>query len=81
MGILEAVRWRKKAIFAFEAAGGAVGLYLLYFIVTRPVIAEVVGRHIVYASPHFYLIPVMVLYPAWPCANRSLFSVRLLLDL
>jgi hypothetical protein len=65
MGILEAVRWRKKAIFAFEAAGGgAVGLYLLYFIVTRPVTAEVVGRHIVYVSPHFYLIPVMVLYLA-----------------
>ena len=64
MGILEAVRWRKKVIFAFDAAGVAVGLYLLYFIVTRPVVAEVVGRHIVYASPHFYLIPVMVLYLA-----------------
>ena len=69
MGILEAVRWRKKAIFAFEAAGGAVGLYLLYFIVTRPVVAEVVGRYIVYASPHFYLIPVIVLYLAATCVS------------
>jgi hypothetical protein len=69
MGVLEAVRWRKKAIFAFEAAGVAVGLYLLYFIVTRPVVAEVVGKHIVYASPHFYLIPVMVFYLAATCVS------------
>ena len=69
MGVLEAVHWRKKAIFAFEAAGVAVGLYLLYFIVTRPVTAEVVGRHIVYLSPHFYLIPVMVLYLAATCVS------------
>lgn len=69
MGVLEAVRWRKKAIFAFEAAGVAVGFYLLYFIVTRPVVAEVLGRHIVYASPHFYLIPVMVMYLAATCVS------------
>jgi len=64
VGVLEAVRWRKKAIFAFEAAGIPVGLYLLYFIVIRPVVAEVVGRHIVYVSPHFHEIPVMVFYLA-----------------
>ena len=69
MGILEAVRWRKKAIFAFEAAGAAVGLYLLYFIVTRPVVAEVIGRHIVYASPHFYQVSVMLLYLAATCVS------------
>jgi hypothetical protein len=69
MGILEVVPWRKRAIFSFEAAGAAVGLYLLYFIVTRPVVAEVVGRHIVYRSPHFYLIPVIVLYLAATCGS------------
>jgi hypothetical protein len=69
MGILEAVRWRRRAIFAFEAAGAAVGLYLLYFIVTRPVVAEVVGRHIVYVSPHFYRIPVIVLYLVATCGS------------
>ena len=68
-GVLEAVRWRRKAIFAFEAAGVAVGLYLLYFLVTRPVVAEVVGMHIVYVSPHFYLIPVMVFYLAATCVS------------
>ena len=69
MGVLETVRWRKKAIFAFGVAGVTVGLYLLYFIVTVPMVAEVIGRHIVYASPHFYLIPVMVLYLAATCVS------------
>lgn len=69
VGLLEAARWRKKVIFAFEIAGVAVGLYLLYFLVTRPVVAEVMGRHIVYMSPHFYLIPVMVFYLAATCVS------------
>lgn len=69
IGVLEAVRWRRKVIFAFEASGVAVGLYLLYFIVTRPVVAEVIGRHIVYVSPHFYQLPMIVLYLAATCAS------------
>jgi hypothetical protein len=69
VGVLEAVRWRKKVIFAFEAAGVAVGLYLLYFLVTRPVVAEVVGMHIVYVSSHLYLNPVMVFYLAATCVS------------
>ncbi len=73
-GLLEAVRWRKKAIFAFEAAGVAVGLYLLYFIVTSPVVVEVIGSHIVYLSPHFYVIPMMMLYLAVTCFSCFLSS-------
>ena len=69
MGLLEAVRWRRRAIFAFEAAGLAVGFYLLYFIVTQPVVAKVLGRHIVYVSPHFYAIPSIVLYVAATCVS------------
>ena len=69
MGVMEAVRWRKKAIFAFEAAGVIVGIYLLYFIVTSPVVAEVVGSHIVYVSPHFYLIPMIMFYLAATCVS------------
>ena len=41
----------------FQVAGLAVGLYLLYFIVTLPVIAKIVGQHIVYDSPHFFRSP------------------------
>ena len=69
IGVLEAVRWRKRTLFAFEAAGIAVGLYLLYSIVARPLVAELVGGHIVYDSPHFYLVPVMVLYLAATCVS------------
>ena len=68
MGVLEPVRWRRKAIFAFETAGVAVGGFLLYSMITGPLTAEVVGRHIVYAAPHFRLIPVMLLYVAATCA-------------
>lgn len=67
VGLLEAVRWRRKAIFAFEGAGVAVGLYLLYFLIARPVVAAVIGLHIVYVSPHFYVIPMMVLYFSATC--------------
>lgn len=69
IGFLEAVPWRKKAIFAFEAAGATAGLYLLYFLVARPVVAEVIGKHIVYVSPHFYAVPVMVLYLTATCVS------------
>ena len=69
MYALEAERWRKKILLGFEAAGALVGLYLLFFIVTRPVVATVVGKHIVYASPHFYLAPVIVLYLAATCVS------------
>ena len=67
MGVMETVRWRKRAIFTFLTAGIPVALYLLYSIVSRPLNAEVIGNHIVYASPHFYLVPVMVLYLAATC--------------
>lgn len=69
MGVLEAVRWRKRTLFAFGAAGLAVGLYLLYSLVARRPVAEVVGQHIVYDSPHFYQIPVMVVYLAATCVS------------
>lgn len=69
MGLLESARWRKRTFAAFQVAGVAVGLYLLYSIVARPLVAEVIGRHIVYDSPHFYLIPVMVLYLAATCVS------------
>lgn len=69
MGVMEAVRWRKKAIFAFGVVGIVVSLYLLYFMVATPMVAEVVGSHIVYDSPHFYLIPVMIFYLAATCVS------------
>lgn len=69
IGILESVRWRKKVLAGFEVAGLTVGLYLLYFIVTAPVVAQVVSRHIEYISPHFYVPPMIVLYLAATCVS------------
>ena len=70
---LEFTPWRKRALLWFQAAGIAVGLYLLYSLVTRPIVAEVIGNHVVYVTPHFYLVPVMVLYLASTCVS-ALFS-------
>lgn len=67
---LETAPWRRKTMLGFLAAGSAVGLYLLYFLIARPVVAEVAGRHIVYDSPHFYLAAVIVLYVAATCVSE-----------
>ena len=76
MALLEPVQWRRQVIFAFEAAGLAVGMYLLYFLVTEPVVAEVIGGHIVYVSPHFFIVPVMVFYLAATCLSCFFSSHR-----
>lgn len=76
IGVLELMRWRRKVLAAFEVAGLVVGLYLLYFIVTRPVVAQVVSRHIEYLSPHFYIAPVIVLYVAATCVSAFFSSHR-----
>lgn len=68
IGMLEPVRWRKRAIFAFEAAGVVVSGYLLWGMMTAPVIAEVAGMHIVYASRQFDAMSTTALYVAATCA-------------
>ena len=73
LGFLESTPWRKRALLVFQAAGLIVGVYLLFFLIARPVVAQVDGlhivRHIVYESPHFFLAPVMVLYLAATCVS------------
>jgi hypothetical protein len=68
MGFMETERWRKRTIAAFQAAGLVAGLYLLYSIVARPIVAEA-DRHIVYVTPHFYLPAVIALYLAATCVT------------
>jgi hypothetical protein len=74
IGLLEVVAWRRKMIAGFQAAGLFVGLYLLYMIVEYPVKA-VLATNIVYVSPHFYKIPVMLLYLAATCVSCFFSSV------
>jgi len=78
VGLLETVGWRKKALAACQVAGAGVGLYLLYFIIEFPVTAEVLGKHIVYESPHFYVISVMVLYLIGTCVSSLVSSHRII---
>lgn len=68
--------WRRPALRAAQVAGIAVGLYLLHFLVRFPVTARVLGQHIVYDSPHFYVVPVMLLYLAATCISSMLSSHR-----
>ena len=68
IGLLETVPWRRKVIWGFQGIGLLVGLYLLFLIIKYPVTA-VVAKNIVYVSPHFYKIPVMLLYVAATCVS------------
>ena len=67
---LESASWRKKIMLGFQVVGAAVGLYLLYSLVARPIVAEVIDRHIVYLTPHFFLGPVIVAYVAATCFSE-----------
>ena len=72
--LLEDVPWRRKVLAGIALAGAAVGLYLMYFLIAEPIEARVVGRHIAYLSPHFYVVPVMVLYVLGACVSAFLSS-------
>ncbi|WP_309605043.1 DUF6629 family protein [Phenylobacterium sp.] len=71
--LLEPIVWRRRILVAIAVAGGAVGVYLLYFLVRLPIVSQAEGRHIAYLSPHFYLTAVMVLYVLGTCVSM-LFS-------
>ena len=60
--MMEPKGWHRQALFAFVAAGVAVGGYLLYILIAFPVISRPTGQHIEYVSPHFYAGVVMTLY-------------------
>ena len=60
--LMEPPGWRRQALFAFVAAGSAVGLYLLYNLVAFSVVSRPVGQHIEYVSPHFFAAATMTLY-------------------
>ena len=72
--LLEPIAWRRRLLVAIAAAGGAVGLYLLYFLVRLPIVSQAEGRHIAYLSPHFYLTAVMVLYVLGTCVSMLVSS-------
>lgn len=76
--LVESVPWRRRALAATQVAGIAVGLYLLYFLVRYPITSGVLGQHIVYKSPHFYIAAVMALYLSATCVSSMLASHRII---
>ena len=77
IGLIERVTWRKKEIWGFQFIVIVVGLFLLYLTIRFPVISEA-RENIVYVSPHFYSIPVMVLYLAATCVGSFFSSHRII---
>jgi len=74
--LVEATRWRRQALLGFLAAGLAVGLYLLFFLIRLPVTATVKESSIRYESPHFYIAAVLVVYLVTTCASPLVSSHR-----
>ena len=60
--LMEPAGWRRRALVAFVAAGVVVGAYLLYVLLTFPVVSRPTGQHIEYDSPHFFAAVTMTLY-------------------
>lgn len=76
--LLEPSQKRKKLLLVCQGAGLSVGFYLLYFLIRFPITSAVLGKHIVYETPHFYAVPVMMLYLASTCASGMFSSNRII---
>ena len=72
--LLEAVPWRRKVLKWLVVGGAISGAYLLYFWTLGLTTSRVVGQHIVYDSPHFYIAPIVVLYVLSTCVSSLLSS-------
>lgn len=72
--LIERVKWRRKLLFGLVFAGAGVGIYLLYFLVTQPIVSRVAGGHILYTSPHFFVAVVLTVYVLTTCASSFISS-------
>lgn len=69
VGLLETVPWRRRLLAAFQLGGLGIGLYLLDNLFRYPVTAKILGGHIAYDSPHFYVGTVVSLYLLSTCCS------------
>jgi hypothetical protein len=67
---------RRRGLTVFIAGGTFVAMYLLYGMITTPIVARPIGRHVDYNSPHFYIAAVLVLYLAATTASPMLSTHR-----
>ena len=72
--LLEPVPWRRTALKALAVGGALSGFYLLYFWAMDPTTSRVVGQHIIYDSPHFYIAPILLLYVLGTCVSSLVSS-------
>jgi hypothetical protein len=70
--LLEPPGWRRHAIGLIAFAGAAVGVYLLWYMVHVPVVAQINGQHIAYIFPHFHQPLATVLYLFAACVSPLL---------
>lgn len=77
IGLVETVAWRKKVIWVFRITGGAVGLYLLYFIIRYPITSEI-NVNVLYIFPHFHKPALLALYVAATCVSAFFSSYRII---
>ena len=75
--LLESMARRRKVLITIALAGTFIGLYLLYYLVRFPIVAEVTGHHIVYISPHFHALHAMGLYLLGTCISNLFSSHRI----
>ncbi len=72
--LLEAVPWRRNVLKVLAVAGSLSGVYLLYFWAMDPTTSKVIGHHVFYDSPHFYIGPILGLYVLGTCFSSLLSS-------
>lgn len=67
---------RRRWLLGFLCVGAVVGGFLLYGMVVNPIVAQPVGKHINYESPHFYIAAVLLGYLAATTVSQMLSSHR-----
>lgn len=72
--LIEPVHWRRRVLMGISVVGVGVGLFLLYYLLSLPIVSQVTGSHIRYVSAHFFIIAVMIAYVLGTCVSSLLSS-------
>lgn len=78
VGLLETDTHRKKILYVFQFAGIAIGLYLFYFIVSNPIVSQIVNKSIVYSMPSQYGVYLVLVYLLATCVSPLFSSHRII---
>lgn len=74
--MIEPAGARRRMLTTLVVAGSALGMYLLYVLVTFPVLSRPTGQHVEYDSPHFFVAAVMTLYLVSTTVSPLLSTIR-----